>query len=74
MLYPRNWEEAFVVKNFNRDLLECLVMIALSSGLIVVAWYGLVLAEDHTRRLVNGIIIGVNIPIFFYWIKKFFET
>ena len=74
MRFLKNRAEDFVVKNFNRDLLECLVMIALSSGLIVVAWYGLVFAEDHTQRLVNGIIIGVNIPIFFYWIKKFFET
>jgi hypothetical protein len=62
------------MKNFNRDLLECLVMIALSSGLIAVGWYGLILAEDATHRWVNGIVIGVNIPIFFYWIKKFFET
>jgi hypothetical protein len=49
-------------------------MIAISLVLIMVGWYGLILAEDYAQRLVNGIVIGVNIPIFFYWIKKFFET
>ena len=62
------------MKNFNPDILECLFMIAISLVLIMVGWYGLILAEDYAQRLVNGIVIGVNIPIFFYWIKKFFET
>ena len=66
------------MKNFDSKermlfVLECVFMIVMSSGLILWSFYMLVLSDHEQDRMVGVIVVGINIPILFYWMKQLIE-
>jgi hypothetical protein len=61
------------MKNFSNKEIEAIVMMVLSLGLIVASWTMLLGVPSDIHEFVYGITIGINIPVFFYWLKKLMD-
>jgi hypothetical protein len=61
------------MKNFNSESFESWLMVSLSLGLLISATLMLSNEHEEVYQWVCGIVIGINIPILGYWLKKLID-